>query len=340
MNDTINIDKKSDFGIKLSATSFICAVLIVYQHAVNITEGGVLYAIEDIISVQLTGRFAVNIFFMISGLLFFNHLNTKKDMARKLKGRFYSIVLPYFFYCTISYCFFLILTNIPFLADKLNSLQAHFSIKDIVDAFVFSKYSTHLWYLRQLMLYILVSPLMWVVYKKNRKACKLIVLVLLLLSVTIPQNNFIKFDRMFWYFSFVLFYDYVDNSYGSIKRKRILPIISIFTLIIWGVINHYVANPISIKLSYYIMPILFWRACDIVAYTNRGYYKYSFCIYAAQVLLCGSMSRILELLFEGMIAHFIIYLFVPALYVFLMVVVCDLLRKRFPVLYRIISGNR
>lgn len=117
---------------------------------------------------------AVPCFFIISGYLFFKEgLFDEKLYLTKMKKRFRSLVIPYFIWNTLCLLIF-ILVRIP----ALHGLFPNVSLEEVTLPKVISGYwacegngfpfDFPLWYVRELILMVIISPLLYVAVKKMR----------------------------------------------------------------------------------------------------------------------------------------------------------------------------
>ena len=117
---------------------------------------------------------AVPIFFIISGYLFFKEGTFNEKLYRtKMKKRFRSLLVPYILWNTFALLIFLFV-RIP----ALHSLFPNVSLEQITLSKVLSGYwacegngfpfDFPLWYVRELILMVIISPLLYVVVKKMK----------------------------------------------------------------------------------------------------------------------------------------------------------------------------
>ncbi|MDO5759743.1 MAG: acyltransferase [Bacteroidota bacterium] len=156
---------------------------------------------------QIISRIAVPSFFVISGYYFFFDVRkqekfTKQDYKNKLLKRFFSLLIPYLiwnlFYCLVK-CFF--------LHQNFLSLLPHIFDYPMPVAFQF-------WYIRDLMIMCLISPLLYKVIKK----LGLIFIIFLFLIWLLNFN--IVLDSSLLFFSL--------GAYFSIKQKDIVALMNKF----------------------------------------------------------------------------------------------------------------
>lgn len=106
------------------------------------------------------GSSCVQIFFVISGYLFF--LNIKSffyDYKKKIAKRIYSILIPYLLANTIFVLYSLLVNN----GNIIDIIGMYWSYKG-----TYQPIDAPLWYLRNLMIIFLISPLLYWIIRKNK----------------------------------------------------------------------------------------------------------------------------------------------------------------------------
>lgn len=164
----------------------IVGVVLIHAHITGMTIKGndVLrgnsFPVCDTISYffsEVVARMAVPLFFFISGFLFFYKIRgfSLSVYATKLKGRIRSILIPYLFWnLVVILFFFLAQTFLPGLMSGANKLIRDYSYTDWLAAF----WSVggeggypicyQFWFLRDLMVVMLFSPLLYMTVKYFR----------------------------------------------------------------------------------------------------------------------------------------------------------------------------
>lgn len=162
----------------ITVCSFICSIMIVGLHAFNagsLPLNSATTFIEAVISHGLfTG--AVPVFLFTSGYLFYRNINSVKDCLAKQKKRVVSVVMPFFVWSAFYYAFYAIGNR--FLGITMSN-PVDISLSGIIEGIFCYKYCYHLWFMWQLILYVIISPLIyWVLSKK-----KLSVLIWILFAI-------------------------------------------------------------------------------------------------------------------------------------------------------------
>lgn len=165
---------------KIKFISLFSMIAVVYIHSYNykdnflvpttlISEGvnwgaGVEYFFSNALL-----RFSVPLFFIISGYLFFRNFESiKKSYITKLKSRLFSLVIPYCLWAFISAVLMLLLSYLDIFKslDIINErvLTGNYILLScFIDPPAFQ-----LWYLQQLIIFTLLSPLFYLAIKHTK----------------------------------------------------------------------------------------------------------------------------------------------------------------------------
>lgn len=188
---------------KLRALSLVAVVLVVFIHShneevkfasgkiVGNQESWVLF-IENFVSKGIA-RIAAPIFFMISGLLFFLSYDfTLNGIVSKFKSRFKSLVIPYLIWSVFGVVLILSLQLIPWSKNFFTKeLIIHYSTSKLLRTIFFDPIPYQLWFIRDLFMLVLFSPLIWYLTKSLRG----ILLIVLLVLWTIASKTFVFFSN-------------------------------------------------------------------------------------------------------------------------------------------------
>ena len=164
--------------VRLDVLRFPLIVLIVYLHACGVTANfadgvrGVADA-KLVENVQvITGsisRIAVPLFFLMSGFLFFRGVQFSVATYRaKLQSRLRSLLVPFLFWNIALFALVAIAQSIPAIAPLFNSQNqalrslSAFQIADAIFGFTRYPIAYQFWFIRDLMILVVASPLIWV----------------------------------------------------------------------------------------------------------------------------------------------------------------------------------
>lgn len=164
-----------DHSLRLKLLNFPLIVGVVYIHAyaAEITFGstllgpaeldGVTDFIRKLIS-QGIARLAVPLFFLVSGFFFFLDANGQ-TMVDKLRTRCRTLLLPYIFWTLGFVTVRLIGQSLPGIAPYCGTIilsdLAPTALVDAIFGFTRPPEAYHFWFIRDLMLLMLVSPLLY-----------------------------------------------------------------------------------------------------------------------------------------------------------------------------------
>lgn len=172
---------------------------------------------------QIIARIAVPLFFFISGFLFFykTQIFNSSTYLQKIKKRIHTILIPYVFWNLLVIIFYLCIQSIlPELLSGQNKPILNYSLSDYLFAFWDTNQISPtnnkgmpinypLWFIRDLMVVIICSPLLYFAIQKLSKA---IIFILGLLWISNTWLNITGFSiDAFFFFTF--------GAYFSIKKK-------------------------------------------------------------------------------------------------------------------------
>ena len=169
----------------LSATFFVCSLMVVGIHSYNITDSTVNTAAGYIESFLCHGIFiaAVPVFFFFSGYLFFRNISTPKEVFKKMGTRGKSVLMPFLVWSALYLLIFTIGSFTPFFSSD----GVSFAPLDILKGIVFYRYCFPLWYMYQLAMFILLTPLINLLLK-NRYVSLGLLIILTIISIFIKSS--------------------------------------------------------------------------------------------------------------------------------------------------------
>jgi len=175
---------------KLKALSLGAIVLVVFIHAYNeevkfasgVMEGGISYWVlfVEIFFSKGIARIAAPLFFLISGFLFYISYDfSVRGVVNKFKRRFKSLVVPYLFWSVFGVMLILFLQSIPWARDFFTKeLIVRYSLSKLLFTILVDPVPYQLWFVRDLIILGVFSPLIWYL-TKSIGGIWLLILVLL-----------------------------------------------------------------------------------------------------------------------------------------------------------------
>lgn len=353
---------------KISIISALAMIMVVFLHAFNLTsffkthdydEGYVNVFIQYFISQGVT-RVAVPFFFFISGYVFFiNNQGRFQDFVARYRTRLKTLVVPYvcwyFFFIAFIFGLFFLPGSKQFFAENsfFYNLR-HASMGELLQSMVFGPVKIyHLWFLRDLILLVLISPLIYFLIRKTHLLFVIVFLTLWLgpveylvtiavegilffglgAFIAIERNTLLlrKFNKRFFVFWFVLW----------MILSSIIAIANICNL------NHYI-DFYLLKVDILVGLIALWTLYDIVVTREISSLsflfkvsKYSFFVYAFHGIPIRMVSKVMiRFLGTNEWSLLAVYFMAPIFVIVCAILLAFLLNKYVPAFYKIITGNR
>lgn len=337
--------------------------MVVFIHSVNISdkivsgniilEKGYSSFIQTFISDGIC-LIAVPLFFAISGYLFFFNLEgTLDEFLSKYKKRLKTLLVPYLFWSIGILLFFFVLQLVPQTISLFsNRLISDYSSRELLRTIFLEPIPYQLWFLRDLMILVLVSPIILWLIKYLR------VVALLIFGIT----WYINFDYIIFSNEALLFY-FFGAAFG-ISKKKLLQIdfskhsliyISFWLLIVLirTLLIHIEFQNILILNAFKCTGILtgivaIWslydymlKDKDLSKYKFYGFLSFSFFIYAFHLTVINIIKKGgFNLFGKEELASLIIYITAPLLTIGLSIIVGYYLKRFVPKFYGLITGGR
>ena len=226
------------FSDKIRVLSLVSIILVLYIHSgfhdyPNEILGMTFnHTLQEFISGKI-GRCAVPLFFAISGYLYFRNIDVKAGgrecygaVWTKMKRRCRTLVVPYVIACLFPVAFQLVLEQVPAAQPFMNGggFSENFS-KTVPELLYFiyvdngngSPYAFQLWFLRDLIVIVALSPVMLMFKRLGDGGRYFLLAVLFVVNTAIPSLP--VFYGMFWF----LFGDCFLSRLSSVKTW-VLPV--------------------------------------------------------------------------------------------------------------------
>lgn len=341
---------------KIKVISFFSIILVLYIHSgfhqlPHEIEGMKFnYYLQESIS-GVVGRCAVPIFFAISGYLFFLNVDSTRDVYRKMKKRVSTLLIPYLIAALFLPLFYFAIDYFPVASQFVNSnnFNENFSAgwlrilyRLYVDAGKGTPLGFHLWFLRDLIEIVILSPLIHI-FRRRLKSW--LILSLLFLLTYLFCNTF--FISLFWFVAGSLFLNKIKLSGGG----SLMLVVGVYFFL--GATE--LMKP-SVVWSYFRLPITvlgvvaFWNVYDsfvkqTFALCNHKLMSiacsYTFFIYLYHEPVINILRKILVIPFGHSSFSFAFsYLISPWIFSLVAILIGITLRKFSPSLYNILCGGR
>lgn len=338
---------------KISVLSFVLFIGVMGIHTYNLEVYGlgedsdtILSVIETFLNRFETGT-CVPFFFMISGFLFFRNFDITL-LLQKYRSRGRSILIPYIIWNTVYYLYYVCVTRIPLVAGIMNGDQKMpVGIIDYVQ-YIWSGYYT-LWFLRELIWLILLSPLWYLLLKRRKYFLPEVIFVLMMLVslniIHIPEVslNMYYISGAYWGLNYKSIIVRWQNLFPAVlcnSRKKILSVVSAVCLPIIILCGE---KFIGQLLYNYLLFLIIWAAMDLLPFKSNvpWWIKCTFFYYCAHDLILEAVKKVILILGEkSLLTAWINYILAPVITLIILISVAWILKKWMPFVWKALNGGR
>lgn len=317
----VNSDLRSQ---SLDLLRFPLAVIVLTVHVISpngLTVNGTSVDASTFPAVEFIMNFingflrsqSVPVYYFISGFVFFLGVNFNWDIyINKIKNRFHSLFIPFTCWNMLALLWMLFKSLPCFenLAPGLNSISHDYSLKAIIMTFwdasqgvipidsstnQFYPINSPLWFIRDLMIVVITTPLIYLFIKKLRIYAVYILLILWFIADTYSLKNITQIITAYTFFSL--------GAYMSIFNKDMITEFgryskaSFMTYLILGI-------------GYMICAYVYPDACNVIKRLNiiAGlFFAYNIAAYLLKNSICKPNKFLSSASFYIYISHFLIY---------------------------------
>ena len=345
-------------SLKLKVTSFLLMILVVFIHSYNLNDSssgvkGYLYLTENFISGGIA-LVAVPLFFIVSGFLFFFSVtNGRKEIFGKMSKRFYTLLVPFVFWSLFSLLIYLAIQSFPQFDRFFNqTLIKDFTLKELLLKVFIDPFAYQLWFLRDLIVLVIFSPLIyWSIKQLN------FIIVIMALIVWFLNSDLIIISNLSFPFFIIGSWLGIRKKYKLDKVPSILTVtfLGLWLLILWLLVFVISFNTDFSHLYIFVKNtgilfglVAFWGVYDLVYATSEKRFlillpvlPYTFFLYGFHEPILSIIKKILFLLFgKADFSLLFIYFLAPVLVIVISLFTAHLLKRFIPRLYLIVSGGR
>lgn len=333
---------------KIRILNFILIMMVLYIHSYYLE--GEKYSGSLIVQRFLGGSgfssVANRLFFFLSGMLFFNGINETKDCFVKMKKRVRTILIPYLIWNVIFVLWYVVLHFTPSVSSFVNSdILGNFDPfwKGVLLMWT-APASFPLWFLRDLICLVAVSPAIYLLIKKIRYWT--IVVCLLVLLFTPYHDAFFVLGACVPMLS----------DLGKIEKYLPLQLVCVSSVIFIALCLYSAIQSPDYVINYtmgFVMAmtglVTVWRGYDFIAKgkeltQNSAFYKitgYSFFIYLFHEPAFNIIKKLpIRIFGDSEITIMVSYILAPIMMVFMAIVVAKGIKKVMPGVYSILVGGR
>lgn len=354
------LNEKTSYKIKVLSLISMVMVLFIHSYNLGLLEQNssvigivamVNFFVQDFISQGLT-RVAIPIFFLISGFFLFKNFSYS-TYPKILKTRYYSLFIPYLFWSILVIGVFYILQNLPMTSVFFDSrLIENLSITALFKIALINPKNYPLWFLRDLILLILISPaIYYFLYHHHRTYLSILTVLWLFFyeynvtAFTLYKPDILLFFSLGGYM--VLFREKILTWKVSTNVLLVLSLVYIVlltakTYISWTYDTNFFIEIFLRKISIFIGIIVIWFSLDRVSFKPfHSLIPFTFLLFVFhEPLLTIFKKGLLYVLGDSHISAMIIYFMTPALTIFVLVLLGRFLQKHLPKTTSVVTGNR
>lgn len=352
---------------KIKIVSLISIIMVAFLHSYTLADNflhsttfiteGLNYTtfIQYFLCNGLT-RFAVPMFFMISGYLFYLTFKmTGSGYLYKIKSRFVSLAVPYILWSLISMCICYIFWGMDIM--PVNDMKANLEAGGFLQV-LRNPPNFQFWFVKELICYVIVSPLIYLLIKYKITRILYLAALFVVWFLDINPVSFIVTEALF-FFS-IGAYLAITNKAELIMKKinKNCLIVSGAAWIIMLTVKTVLCgiskqgDPAQLILVLYKLSIIIgiftvWYGMDYIMDNEKikdellGLSCHTFFIFCFhEPLLDFVIQYTLKYINNIFSLHLIIYLLYPSLAILLAIGVSKLLLKYIPGVHNILTGSR
>lgn len=297
------------------------------------------------------GETGVPGFFFISGFLFFL---SKKSYEQKMKTRFHTLFIPYILWNALLLAFYLIAYAVGYPQDINNKSIADYAFIDYIRLFWdrgsfdngnFVPLLCPFWYIRNLLLMCIVSPLLYYIIKYVREVFLMAIATWWLLTF---DNAFIPQAILFFSLGAYFSIHSINPLEIAIKKKRLMLILFVLFSIA-DIAMHTIAGT-SVNLQTHRLSLIFNIPALLLladysinkGHSNKLLSNAAFIVFAIHYPIVVILRKVCATKFANATdgTHILLYLACVIIVTMMSLAFYLSLEKYFPKIKNILSGNR
>lgn len=337
-----------NFSNKIANINVILTIIVVLLHS-----NCMLYVTNVTSSIDMLQRIinsitsiAVPTFFAISSYLFFRNYNLSKTKSKFL-SRLKSLTIPYLIWNVIFFLFVVALDKLHILSSMDNIIGSlDYSPGSIFKYIFSSRFDGPLWYARELMILILMSPIIYIIVKKIKKFSLTLLPVFFMMNIifTLDYESF-----SYWLFIYygsayisINYHSSIDIVFKKLKKSKYF-IYLIYALLLF--INATFYENYIIFLIYRIFSPIFILTLltefNSLSNAPNKYAKYTFFTFCVHNWICVITKRLTIMVFgNSALTCFIMQFPTWIISIVLIIIIINIMKKVSPKLLLILNGSR
>lgn len=346
---------------KITLLNLVLILLVLYIHSYYLEAGDypLALAIQKFTGNNGIARVAVPLFFLISGMLFFNNTIALNQCITKQKKRIRTLLVPYLLWNIIFVLWYMVLQNLPGIGGFINSdmigkVMSGSVINALEDLF-WTPAAFQLWFLRDLLFIVLLAPISYYLIEYTRWLAPLLLLGVMVLLV--ERGFFTAIDYELNRIDGIAFFCLggcvsMLSSLEQLDQWLSKPVVAIATVVFFGNAVWQISGA-DFNVWYNFLTalcgcIVVWKGYDWVSSFKllnikplNSYLGYSFFIYLFHEPVFNIIKKIgLKVLGVHEWSLIILYLVNPLIMCVVAIMVAKLLQRLTPKVYSILVGGR
>lgn len=234
----------------------------------------------------------VPMFFFLSALLFYRVCEWG-DLKRKLKSRVHSLFIPYLLWNIIFFAIYFTITRIPFIESRMHMGEIPSNWWSICIAIIDSRF-TPLWFVRNLLIYVAFSPVLYLLLK-NKKVALVSIPTFFAIAICVEWSSYHPLLWLPIYFMGAVWGKYFEKGCSFVGKISIWNIVfPIAFLLVYAVAVFYLQTMYIFRC---ITPLLIWISVDLLLnehirkQTIKPWMNYMFFIYCTHYFLLNVIEK-------------------------------------------------
>ena len=344
------------FWKKKTIISYVLSILVFMIH---ISTFGQYNHGEGIVSVvnqkfnffftESISRFAVPMFFILSGIAFFRNFEVKQYFG-KLKSRVFTLLIPYLAWNTIWMLFDIICSHTFISRFFMGRPIFEITLPNILNGIFLHKCVIPFWFILDLMILIVLSPIIYLIIKNKYvgMVVSFVLSVLLIFNISLPITMSSHKDSIIYFITGGIlgkhYFDYLCKK--APVSARIASGVFLTVIIVLKNIfpdSTYTVKPFVTTLIYILCAVSLWCIFDafIDRMKERPLYTRSFMVFAIHTNVSAIITKLITIFLprreELFIPNFIVTI---VLTLILINIFCILLEKFLPTVNYVLSGKK
>lgn len=178
--------------------TLIFLVLVIHSYYLEAADFPIAMALQKFTGNNGLARVAVPLFFLLSGMLFFNNTAILSQCLTKQKKRVRSLLIPYLIWNIIFVLWYVVLQNLPGIggfinSDMVGSLTSGGFLNALKELF-WKPAAFQLWFLRDLLFIVLFAPALYYLIKYTKWLSFILLLIGMVMLVRAGFFSMIDYE--------------------------------------------------------------------------------------------------------------------------------------------------